>query len=54
MPIYEFVCRACNKTFEVVKPVPDFDPGNIECPACGGKEVERVWSSVFAITSKKS
>lgn len=54
MPVYEFFCRDCNKPFEVVLSVADYDPQKVECPGCGGKKVERRWSGVSAITSKKS
>jgi putative FmdB family regulatory protein len=54
MPIYEFVCRDCQKPFEIDRPINQFDPKAVECPTCQSKRVERVWSSVFAITSKKS
>ncbi len=54
MPIYEFWCRDCERAFEVVESIGDFDPKKVACPECGGKKVERRWSRVFAKTSKKS
>ncbi len=54
MPVYEFFCRACKKPFEVIESVEAYDPKRVECPECGGKKVERRWSTVFAVTSKKS
>jgi putative FmdB family regulatory protein len=54
MPVYEFFCRDCKKPFEVVLSVAEYDPHKVECPGCGGKKVERRWSSVTAITSRKS
>lgn len=46
MPIYEYVCRACNKKFEALvqgrkKPA---------CPGCGGKKLDKQLS-VFAVSS---
>ena len=30
------------------------EPDDVECPTCGKDNVERVWSRVVAVTSKKS
>ncbi len=54
MPIYEFRCRDCQRDFEVVEPIGSYDPKKVACPECKGANVERRWSSVFAVTSKKS
>ena len=54
MPIYEFSCRACGHNFEVSLLRVGYDITRIRCPKCDSTDVERRWSSVFAITSKKS
>ncbi len=54
MPVYEYRCRECKKTFEVVQTITKHDPKSIRCPKCEGRNVERHWSSVFVETSKKS
>lgn len=54
MPIYEFTCRDCQKTFEIVRPMSESSSTNVTCPGCGSTKVDRIWSSVFAVTSKKS
>lgn len=54
MPVYEFRCRDCKKEFEIVVPISGYDPDKVACPQCGGRSVERLWSRVFAVTSKKS
>jgi putative FmdB family regulatory protein len=54
MPVYEFHCRPCNRDFELVLTVSEYGRHKIECPHCGGTKVERIWSRVFAVTSKKS
>lgn len=37
MPIYDFACRSCGRTFdELVRP-----DTRVACPGCGGGEVER-------------
>jgi putative FmdB family regulatory protein len=54
MPIYEFTCLDCRKPFEISRPMSEAGPGGASCPHCGSTRVERTWSSVFAITGKKS
>jgi putative FmdB family regulatory protein len=46
MPIYEYVCRACQQRFEAIVRGSDV-PG---CPACGAMDLERLISS-FAVDS---
>ncbi len=53
MPVYEFTCHDCHKSFEVTRPMSESTAG-ASCPACGSHNVERTWSSVIAKTSKKS
>jgi len=55
MPVYEFACRECQKTFEIVRPMPkSSSSADVTCSHCGSTKVERIWSSVHAVTSKKS
>ena len=54
MPVYEFICHKCEKPFEIVESITDHDPGKVRCPSCKSKKVERRWSRVVAVTSKKS
>jgi putative FmdB family regulatory protein len=55
MPVYEFRCNDCRKAFKLVKSIKDYDSGTVKCPRCGKrKTVERIWSRVYAVTSKKS
>ena len=55
MPMYDFRCTACKKTFSVVLAYDEYDPRKVKCPKCRKrKTVERVFSTVFAKTSKKS
>lgn len=53
MPVYEFVCLDCQKPFELVRPMSESSSAP-KCPACGSARVERTYSSVYAVTSKKS
>lgn len=54
MSVYEFACRDCRKTFEIVRAIEEYDPDTVECPSCDSTNVERVWSTVAIETSKKS
>lgn len=53
MPVYEFVCRDCQKVFEIVRPMAE-SAATPTCPACGSAHVDRAYSQVYAKTSKKS
>jgi putative FmdB family regulatory protein len=54
MPVYEFVCRDCQKPFEMVRPIAEATAPGSKCPACGSSRVDRIYSNVYAKTSKKS
>ncbi|HXH26150.1 MAG TPA: zinc ribbon domain-containing protein [Vicinamibacterales bacterium] len=53
MPVYEFVCLDCQKPFEVVRSMSE-GTSEVRCPSCGSARVDRRYSHVYAITSKKS
>lgn len=42
MPIYEYQCGSCQKTFEVWQKVSDPSPG--KCEHCGSKKVSKILS----------
>lgn len=44
MPIFEFVCRACERPFEALVSRAE----EAECPSCRGRELQRRFS-VFAV-----
>ncbi|MBI3490193.1 MAG: zinc ribbon domain-containing protein [Acidobacteria bacterium] len=47
MPLYDFHCRSCAHRFEaLVRP----EQGAPECPACHGRDLEKL-SSGFAVSS---
>jgi len=52
MPIYEYRCLDCGKVSEVFLRSPDSK--DIECPSCGGKNLERVLSASYAIRTDSS
>jgi putative FmdB family regulatory protein len=54
MPVYEYVCPGCRKTFEVVRPITEYGKKAVACPKCRSKKVKRRWSSVSVQTSTKS
>jgi putative FmdB family regulatory protein len=54
MPVYEFVCRDCQKPFEMVRPMAEATATGVKCPACGSDHIDRMYSNVYAKTSKKS
>lgn len=57
MPTYEFTCQKCNKTFEQIWPLGEYDKrikAKHKCPKCGSVRVVRTLSLVQVKTSKKS
>jgi putative FmdB family regulatory protein len=55
MPVYEFFCRKCQKSFTAEMHVSEHDTGVAECPECHRKEdVEKRLSTFTAVTSRKS
>ena len=51
MPIYEFKCRACERSFEqFVRPAPAEPPASLNCPYCQSTDLERLLS-MFAVSS---
>ena len=54
MPVYEYFCEACQKTFEKVLTIHAHDQEKIVCPKCGSDRVHQLASAFTAMTSKKS
>jgi putative FmdB family regulatory protein len=54
MPLYEFRCLDCKKTFTVPLSVSDFEKRKYQCPSCKSKKLEEQFTSVNVVTSKKS
>jgi len=54
MPVYDYVCNDCHKSFEKVLTLSEHDKDKIVCPKCGSKNVEQEMAAFFAVTSKKS
>ena len=53
MPVYDYVCNDCHKSFELVLTLKEHDD-RIACPKCGSKNVEQEAAAFFAVTSRKS
>lgn len=57
MPTYEFHCEKCDKTFEQIWSLSEYDKRIKEkntCPSCGSTRVAKMISVVEVKTSKKS
>jgi putative FmdB family regulatory protein len=54
MPIYEFLCRKCNKEFTLMLHFDEYDRHDVACPHCKSKQVEQAVTSVSVVTSRKS
>ena len=54
MPIYDYICKDCNKTFEKIITLTEHEKETVACPSCGSKNVEQEATTFFAVTSSKS
>ncbi len=55
MPLYEFLCNACQKRFETSQTVKEHTSALVACPFCGSDhQVEPVLSRFFAVTGRKT
>ena len=54
MPVYDYLCHDCDKSFEQVLSLNEHDQQEIRCPRCGSKNVEQEAAAFFAVTSRKS
>ena len=54
MPVYEYHCLNCKKSFSITESIDRHGTSKPKCPACGGRKVEQAFSTFFAQTTKKS
>lgn len=54
MPIYQYRCQKCAKTFDREEPISEHDGAHPRCPECGSDQIEQVLTPFFARTAKKS
>jgi len=47
MPLYEYRCRTCGKSFELLRRMADADR-DLECPDCRSEKIERLFSTFAA------
>ena len=44
MPLYEYRCQQCDRSFELLRPMSEDDSG-VRCPHCGSEKIERELSA---------
>ncbi|HUU13604.1 MAG TPA: FmdB family zinc ribbon protein [Terriglobia bacterium] len=54
MPSYDFYCKECKKTFNVIMTLAEYEKARPACPKCKSKKVEQRPAAFFTVTSKKS
>lgn len=55
MPIYQFECAGCSKTFDEQESFKDHDRHKpVKCPHCGSTDVHQLVTPVGVKTSRKS
>jgi putative FmdB family regulatory protein len=54
MPVYDYVCLDCHKTFELVLSLNEHENESPKCPKCGSTNVEQEAAAFFTVTSRKS
>lgn len=47
MPIYEYHCKSCGETFELLRSISQSD-SDVRCEKCGAETVERLMSTFAA------
>jgi putative FmdB family regulatory protein len=50
MPLFEFMCKKCNKKFEILV----FDKEKVECPECKNNKVVKQFSGFVALSSSSN
>jgi putative FmdB family regulatory protein len=54
MPVYDYICHDCHRSFETVLSLHEHDEQTIRCPHCGSNNVEQEVAEFFAVTGRKS
>ncbi|MGH9326255.1 MAG: FmdB family zinc ribbon protein [Terriglobia bacterium] len=54
MPVYQFVCKECKKSFNLTMGVAEHGKGKFACPKCKSRKVEQRLQAFYAVTSKKA
>ncbi len=54
MPIYEYLCKDCQKTFSIIQAMTEHGKAAVKCPHCSSSQVEQLFTGFFAKTESKS
>jgi putative FmdB family regulatory protein len=58
MPVYDYYCRACDRTFEVLLSLKEHEQAHethqVQCPQCHSTQVQQAVTHFTTVTSKKS
>lgn len=54
MPLYEYKCEDCKKTFSLVLSLKEHESGTVKCPDCGSKKVTQLIMPFYAKTESKT
>lgn len=54
MPIYEYFCKECKKTFTVAMRLEEYSHAHVFCPKCKSRKIEQKPAAFFAVSAKKS
>ena len=53
MPLYEYECKTCESTFEILQSLNEADD-ELACPECDSFDTAKVFSAIASIGSAKS
>ncbi len=54
MPVYDYKCNSCEKTFTIALSISNHDKSDVKCPDCGSASVAQLFTGFFAKTESKS
>jgi putative FmdB family regulatory protein len=54
MPMYDYKCLDCGKESLIVVTLKEHERGEVQCPSCGSKKLQQLFTSFIAHTTKKS
>ena len=54
MPTYEFHCENCDKSFNLILSLAEYDNKRYSCPKCENKKLKQQITTFQTVTSKKS
>jgi len=54
MPVYEYICKKCQKKFSEVLTIKEHDTKKVPCPKCKSTDLEHVIEPFFPRTASKT